>query len=234
MSAPAPTTPVSVLVVDDEPQMQRLLTVLLKANGYRVSVAGTGSEGVALAAQRRPDVILLDLGLPDGNGLEVLKQLRSWTQTPVVVLTVQDAEADKIEALDGGADDYVTKPFNAGELLARLRAALRRASTAPSEEPVFRIGALEVDLARRRVLRGGQAVKLTAKEYALLQLFVQHAGRVLTHRQILRDIWGAEHEEDTQYLRVYVTRLREKLEDTPADPVLFLTEPGVGYRLAEP
>jgi two-component system KDP operon response regulator KdpE len=234
MNAPTPTTPVSVLVVDDEPQMQRLLTVLLKANGYRVSVAGTGSEGVALAAQRRPDVILLDLGLPDGNGLEVLKQLRSWTQTPVVVLTVQDAEADKIEALDGGADDYVTKPFNAGELLARLRAALRRASTAPSEEPVFRIGALEVDLARRRVLRGGQAVKLTAKEYALLQLFVQHAGRVLTHRQILRDIWGAEHEEDTQYLRVYVTRLREKLEDTPADPVLFLTEPGVGYRLAEP
>ncbi len=222
--------PLSALVIDDEPQIQRLLTITLEANGYQVTAAGNGQDGLAAAAQRRHDVILLDLGLPDVSGLSVLKQIREWTQTPVVILTVQDAESDKIEALDSGADDFVTKPFNTGELLARLRAALRRADKGVRDEPVCRVGGLVVDLASRRVTRDGQPVKLTATEYALLRLFIQHAGKALTHRHILREIWGPEHEADTQYLRVYVTRLREKLETDPAEPALFLTEPGVGYR----
>lgn len=223
----------SALVIDDEPQIQRLLTITLEANGYRVATAGTGQEGLASAAQRRHDVIILDLGLPDLNGVQVLKHLRGWSQTPVVVLTVLDEEADKIEALDAGADDYVTKPFNSGELLARLRAAIRRSDTGRLEEPAFKTGDLVVDFASRRVTRGGQPVRLTATEYALLRLFIQHAGKVLTHRHILREIWGPEHEDDTQYLRVYMTRLREKLETNPEQPVLFHTEPGVGYRFVE-
>jgi two-component system KDP operon response regulator KdpE len=223
----------SALVIDDEPQIQRLLTITLESNGYRVATAASGQEGLALAAQRRHDVIILDLGLPDLNGVLVLKHLRGWTQTPVVVLTVLDEEADKIAALDAGADDYVTKPFNSGELLARLRAALRRSDTGRLEEPAFKTGELIVDFASRRVTRGGQAVRLTATEYALLRLFIQHAGKVLTHRHILREIWGPEHEDDTQYLRVYMTRLREKLEVNPELPVLFHTEPGVGYRFVE-
>jgi two-component system KDP operon response regulator KdpE len=223
----------SALVIDDEPQIQRLLTITLEANGYRVATAGSGQEGLTSAAQRRHDVIILDLGLPDLNGVLVLKHLRGWTQTPVVVLTVLDEEADKIEALDAGADDYITKPFNTGELLARLRAALRRSDTGRLEEPAFKTGELVVDFASRRVTRGGQPVRLTATEYALLRLFIQHAGKVLTHRHILREIWGPEHEQDTQYLRVYMTRLREKLETNPELPVLFHTEPGVGYRFVE-
>jgi two-component system KDP operon response regulator KdpE len=223
-------THISALVIDDEPQIQRLLTISLEANSYRVSIAGTGQEGLAIAAQRRHDIIILDLGLPDLNGIAVLKQLREWTQTPVIILTVLDEEAEKIEALDHGADDYVTKPFNTGELLARLRAALRRADKGKNEEPVFHAGDLAVDFANRRVTRLGEPVKLTATEYALLRLFIQHAGKVLTHRHILREIWGPEHEGDTQYLRVYMTRLREKLEANPSESVLFLTEPGIGYR----
>jgi two-component system KDP operon response regulator KdpE len=226
--------PLSALVIDDEPQIQRLLTIMLEANGYRVTSAETGQDGLAAAAQRRHDIIILDLGLPDLNGVVVLKQIRGWTQTPVVVLTVLDEEADKIEALDSGADDYVTKPFNTGELLARLRAALRRADQGKEDEPVFRAGALAVDFANRRVTRDGQPVKLTATEYALLRLFIQHAGKVLTHRLILREVWGPGHEDHTQYLRVYLTRLREKLEADPTLPVLFLTEPGVGYRFTGP
>jgi len=224
---------ISILAIEDEPQMQRLLTIALEASGYRVSTAKTGQEGLAMIARHRHDLILLDLGLPDVSGLLVLKQLREWTQTPVIILTVQDQELDKIEALDGGADDYVTKPFNTGELLARLRAALRRSNLGKSQEPVFRFGELEVDLSRRRVTHKGETVKLTAIEYSLLRLFVQHAGKVLTHRQILREVWGASHEEHTQYLRVYMTRLREKLEPDPEAPPLFFTEPGVGYRFAE-
>jgi two-component system KDP operon response regulator KdpE len=233
VNATASQSPVSVLVIDDEPQIQRLLTITLEANGYRVSTAGTGQEGLAAAAERRHDLVILDLGLPDLVGIEVLKKMREWTQTPVVVLTVQDEESDKIEALDCGADDYITKPFNTGELLARLRAALRRTNRGSLDEPVFRTGDLTVDFAGRRVTRGGQPVKLTATEYALLRLFIQHAGKVLTHRQMLREIWGPEHEAQTQYLRVYVTRLREKLEANPSSPALFLTESGVGYRFVE-
>jgi two-component system KDP operon response regulator KdpE len=223
----------TVLVIDDEQQIQRLLTIALEADGYRVGVAGTGQDGIALAARNRHDLIIIDLGLPDKNGLMVLKQIREWTQVPVIILTVEDQESEKIQALDSGADDYVTKPFNTGELLARMRAALRRSNQTPNEEPVFRSGDLEVDLAHRRVICKGQQVKLTATEYVLLRLFVQHAGKVLTHRQILREVWGAAHEENTQYLRVYMARLREKLESNPNDAPLFLTEPGVGYRMTE-
>jgi two-component system, OmpR family, KDP operon response regulator KdpE len=225
--------PLSALVIDDETQIQRLLKIALEAVGYRVSTAATGQQGLVLLANQRHDVIILDLGLPDMNGLLVLKQMREWTQTPIIVLTVHDGEAEKVEALDTGADDYVTKPFNTAELLARLRAAIRRANQGQSREPVYSFGDLKVDLAARRVTLHGQPAKLTAKEFSLVRLFVQHAGKVLTHRQILREVWGASHENDTQYLRVYLMRLREKLEPDPAAPPLFLTEPGVGYRLAE-
>ncbi len=234
MNAVETQPPISVLVIDDEPQIQRLLAITLESDNYRVAAADTGQQGLALAAHRRHDIILLDLGLPDLNGVIVLKRLREWTQVPVIVLTVQDEEADKIEALDSGADDFITKPFNTGELLARLRATLRRTSRGTTDEPVFHAGQLAVDLAGRRVSRDGQTVKLTATEYALLRLFVQHAGKVLTHRHILHEVWGPGHEDHTQYLRVYVTRLREKLETDPANPLLFLNESGVGYRLAEP
>lgn len=228
---PAPI-PLSVLVIDDESQMLRLLTIALEGAGYRVTTAATAEEGLKAIAYRRHDVIILDLGLPDLSGLLVLKQLREWTQTPVIILTVQDAEGEKVEALDTGADDYVTKPFNTAELLARIRASVRRANQGQNREPVFCLGDLKVDLAARRVTLQGEPVKLTVKEYALLRLFIVHAGKVLTHRQILREVWGAHHENDTQYLRVYLMRLREKLEPEGAAP-LFLTEPGVGYRLAE-
>jgi two-component system KDP operon response regulator KdpE len=220
----------SALVIDDELQMQRLLTITLEANGYGVTTAGTGKEGLAVAARRRHDIIILDPGLPDMEGIAVIKQIREWSQTPVVVLTALDDEAHKIEALDSGADDYVTKPFSTGEFLARLRAALRRADTGNLDKPVFRAGELVVDFATRRVTRKGERIKLTATEYALMRLFIQQSDRVLTHRHILREIWGPEHENRTEYLRVYMTRLREKLEPKPSAPVLFLTEPGVGYR----
>jgi len=231
-SDPAPPS-LSVLVIDDEPQMRRLLTTALEANAFRVRIAATGQEGLAAAAQHRHDLIILDLGLPDLGGITVLKRLREWTQTPVIILTVEDSEGEKIEALDSGADDYVTKPFDTGEFLARIRAALRHAYKGGGEETVFRSGNITVDLSARRVTRNAQRVKLTATEYALLRLFIQHPGRVLTHRHILREVWGPEHEQQTQYLRVYITRLRERLEADPASPVLFLTEPGVGYRFAD-
>lgn len=221
-----------VLVVDDEPQMRRLLTLTLEAAGYRTLVAEKGQEALVLLVQQRPALVLLDLGLPDVGGLEVLRRLREWSAVPVVILSVQDAESDKVSALDHGADDYVTKPFHTGELLARVRVALRHAEKKP-DAPVFRTGALVVDLASRTVTLGGQGVALTATEYSLLKLFVKHAGKVLTHRHLLREVWGAGAEGQTHYLRVYVARLREKLEADPANPVLFLTEPGVGYRFAE-
>lgn len=218
------------LIIDDEPQIRRLLRVTLEANGYRVFDAATGQDGVVQAAQRRPDVVLLDLGLPDMDGLEVLKRLREWSRVPVILLTVRDREEDKIAALDAGADDYVTKPFATGELLARLRVAHRHAQPGP-EEAVFRSGDIEVDLVRRVVLRKGQEVKLTATEYSLLALLVRHAGRVLTHRQLLQDVWGPTAVQQTHYLRVYVAHLRDKLEADPANPKLIVTESGVGYRL---
>ena len=220
----------TALIIDDELQIRRLLRVCLEANGYRVAEAATGKEGIAEAAQHPPDVVILDLGLPDMEGIAVLKRLREWSSVPVVVLSVRDREEDKIAALDNGADDYVTKPFSSGELLARLRVAQRHATPA-SEATVFRSDQLEVDLAARVVKLKGKEVRLTATEYSLLRLFVHHAGKVLTHRQILREVWGPSYVEQTHYLRVYLAHLREKLEANPAQPELLITEPGVGYRL---
>ena len=229
MSTTEPPKP-TVLVIDDELQIRRLLRVCLEANGYRVTEAATGNEGITEAAQRQPDAVILDLGLPDLDGVTVLKRLREWSRVPVVVLSVRDREEDKIAALDNGADDYLTKPFGTGELLARLRVAQRHATPVP-DMSVFRSGRLEVDLAARTVKLQGKEIRLTSTEYSLLRLFVQHAGKVLTHRQILREVWGPNYLEQTQYLRVYIKHLREKLELDPAQPELFRTEPGVGYRM---
>lgn len=220
-----------VLIIDDEPQIRRLLALTLEANGYRTLSTDKGREGCLLAAQQRPALVLLDLGLPDVPGMEVLRRLREWSAVPIVILSVVDAEAEKVAALDLGADDFVTKPFHTGELLARLRVALRHAEKRP-EEPVFRIGPLVVDLAERRVTVHSKPVPLTATEYALLRLFVRHAGKALTHRYILREVWGPGSEEQTHYLRVYMARLREKLEVEAGGPSLFTTESGVGYRLS--
>jgi two-component system, OmpR family, KDP operon response regulator KdpE len=217
------------LVIDDEVQIRRLLRITLEANGYKVVEAASGKDGLVEAASRRPDIVILDLGLPDMDGVAVLKRLREWSRVPVVVLTVRERDEDKIEALDNGADDYVTKPFSTPELLARLRAALRHAQ--PEEaEAVFRTGDLEVDLAKRRVSVKDHEIKLTVTEYSLLRLLVRHAGKVLTHSQILKEVWGPNATEQTHYLRVYMARLREKIEPVPSRPVLLITEPGVGYR----
>jgi two-component system KDP operon response regulator KdpE len=217
------------LIIDDEVQIRRLLRVVLEGENYQVHEAETGQQGLMEIASRRPDVILLDLGLPDSDGLDVLKRLREWSEAPVLVLSVRDDDQSKVAALDAGAEDYVTKPFSTPELLARLRAAQRK--TRPEEEiSVFKNGDLIVDLAAHVVTRAGHEVKLTATEYALLRLFVRHSGRVLTHRYILREIWGPKSEEHRQYLRVYVTHLRQKIEPDSTKPRLIKTEPGIGYR----
>jgi two-component system KDP operon response regulator KdpE len=229
MSEPAGKTPIA-LVIDDEPQIRRLLRVTLEANGYQVCDATNGQEGIVEAASCRPDVILLDLGLPDLDGVTVLKRLREWCRIPIIILSVRDREAEKIAALDSGADDYVTKPFSSGELLARLRTALRRVQP-QGVDAIFRAGDIEVDLARRVVQKGGQDVKLTPTEYGLLRLLVTHAGKVLTHRQLLTEIWGPNAVDQVHYLRVHVAHLREKLEENSSKSKLILTEPGVGYRL---
>jgi two-component system KDP operon response regulator KdpE len=224
------TLPIISLVIDDEPQIRRLLRITLEGNGYRVVDAPTGKEGLLQAAQCRPEVILLDLGLPDMDGIEVLKRLREWTRLPIVVLTVRDREADKIAALDAGADDYVTKPFSTGELLARLRAALRH-SQPQGGEASFRSGNLEVDLSARVVRKADKEIKLTPTEYALLRLFITHAGKVLTHGQLLKEVWGENALQQTHYLRVHIAHLREKIENDPSLPTLIVTESGIGYRL---
>jgi two-component system KDP operon response regulator KdpE len=221
----------AVLVIDDEAQIRRLLRVTLEAAGYKVFEAATGGDGIVEAAQRNPDAIVLDLGLPDIGGLAVLKRLREWSRVPVLILTVRDGDDEKVAALDSGADDYVTKPFSTAELLARLRAALRHAQPQP-ENAVFLSGGLEVDLSSRQVAVRGKEIKLTPTEYGFLRLLVRHAGRVVTQRQILTEVWGPNAAEQTHYLRVYAAHLREKLEADPARPELILTEPGVGYRLA--
>lgn len=218
-----------VLIVDDEPQIRRLLTVTLEANGYRVLSAVTGNEGLVLAAQHRPALIILDIGLPDLSGKVILNRLREWSNAPVIILSVLGDEKGKVDALDAGADDYITKPFNSDELLARLRVALRH-SVKQDEPAVFQIKNLVVDLATRRVTVNGKEIKLTVTEYDLLRLLVRHAGKVLTHRQILREIWGTGHDDDTHYLRVYIAHLREKIEANPEQPELIFTELGVGYR----
>ena len=221
-----------ILVVDDELQIRRFLSHALTAHGHQVQAVATGQEALREVPVFHPDVVLLDLSLPDLDGVEVLRRMREWSPTPVIVLSVREREEDKIAALDAGADDYLTKPFSMGELLARIRVALRHA--APGEaEPVVTTGELTVDLARRRVTVSGSEVSLTPTEYEILKVLATHAGRVITHRQLLRQIWGAQFEAETHYLRVYVSQLRRKLEPDPARPRYLLTEAGVGYRLAE-
>jgi two-component system KDP operon response regulator KdpE len=227
-----PTTHPLVLVVDDEPQIRRLLRITLEAAGYAVGEAETGRLGLEQVAARQPDAVILDLGLPDMSGVEVVRQLREWSKVPVIVVTVLAGEADKVAALDAGADDYLTKPFGAGELAARLRALLRRAREV-DEPPVVTFGDIQLDLAARLVRRAGVEVKLTAKEYALLGMLVAHRGKVVTHRQILRELWGPWAETNSHYLRVHMTHLRQKLEADPHRPRHLKTESGIGFRLVE-
>jgi two-component system KDP operon response regulator KdpE len=222
-----------VLVVDDEPQIVRALQINLKARGYEVHVADSGAAALRIAAQHPPELVILDLGLPDLDGLDVIRRLREWTTVPIIVLSARGQERDKIAALDAGADDYVAKPFAVGELLARMRVALRHASRSarePADSP-FTVGGVRVDLARRRVFVGDAEVHLTRTEYKLLTTLIRHAGKVLTHRQLLQEVWGPPYAEQTHYLRVYMGQLRHKLEADPARPRFLLTEPGVGYRL---
>jgi len=221
----------TVLVVDDEPAIRRLLRVSLTARGYSVCEASTGEEALQAVPAARPDVILMDLGLPDVDGTEITRALREWTQTPIIILSVREGESEKIAALDAGADDYVTKPFGPGELVARIRAALRRACRL-DDGSIFTTGELSVDLARRVVRTGAGRIQLTPTEYDLLRALVQNAGKVLTHRQLVRQVWGDMCYEDTLHLvRVNISNLRHKLEKDPAQPKYILTEPGVGYRL---
>ncbi len=221
-----------ILVIDDEPQILRFLRTSLIANGFDVVEARTGAEGRRLAECEKPDLIVLDLGLPDGDGKDVLRDIRAKSETPVLILSAREREAEKVEALDLGADDYVNKPFGIEELMARLRAALRHRLRQQGEAPIFKQGDLSVDIARRIVKRGEETIHLTPKEFDLLRLFVKHPGKVLTQRQILQEVWGPAHVADAEYLRVYIGQLRRKLHATRTEPVIE-TEPGVGYRLKE-
>ena len=221
-----------VLVIEDEQPIRRFLRASLMGEGYRVVEANTGEEGLKLAAQQPPDIVVLDLGLPGIDGQEVLRQLRGWLTAPILILSARDQEQQKIEALDSGADDYVTKPFGVGELLARMRNALRHANRVGSESSEVVIGDLRVDLAARLVFRGAEPVHLTPLEYKLLTTMLKNAGKVLTHRYLLREVWGPQDAQENHYLRVFVANLRRKLEDDPAQPRFILTEQGVGYRFA--
>ncbi|MBU6416058.1 MAG: response regulator transcription factor [Xanthomonadaceae bacterium] len=221
-----------VLVIDDEAQIRRFLDIGLRAEGYEVLQAATAAEGLALAATREPDLVILDLGLPDRDGHEVLSELRQWSQVPVLMLSVRNTETEKVRTLDAGANDYVTKPFGIQELMARLRALLRDRAMAGAEEarPRYDDGRLGIDLARREVMLDGLPLSLTRKEYAVLALMLRHTGRVVTQQQLLREVWGASHLQDSQYLRIVIGKLRQKLGDDPAQPRWLKTEPGVGYR----
>ncbi|HWM49187.1 MAG TPA: response regulator [Xanthobacteraceae bacterium] len=227
------TAKTRVLVVDDEAAILRFLKPALEANDYDMASVGTVTEAVKRIAADTPDIVLLDLGLPDGDGKDVIRRAREWSDVPIIVLSAREREAEKIEALDLGADDYVNKPFSVGELMARMRTALRHRLQRKAEIPVLRVGDLEVDAVRHRVTRGGAELKLTPREFELLSFLARHAGRVITHKQILAAVWGPAHTEDTQYLRVYIGQLRQKIEAQPDDPRIILTEPGIGYRIAE-
>ena len=220
-----------ILVIDDEPQILRALRTILSAHKYLVTVAQTGEEGLALAAAEQPDLIILDLGLPDMDGITVCARLREWTQIPIIILSVRNQERDKVKALDQGADDYLVKPFGIEELLARIRVALRHlAKSQGSAEPVITSGPLEIDLVRHVVTLDGAEVKLTATEFKLLAYLASHTGRVLTHQNILNNVWGPEYLDNVEYLRVFMSQLRKKLETDPKQPRYLLSEPGVGYR----
>jgi two-component system, OmpR family, KDP operon response regulator KdpE len=224
-----------ILLIEDQPQMRRFVTATLRAHQYQVVEAGSAREGLAQAAGRNPDVILLDLGLPDRDGLEVTREIRRSARMPIIVISARGQESDKVAALDLGADDYLTKPFGVSELMARIRVALRHSNPRDGggTDGVFEAGDLRVDLGRRQVLRDGSEAHLTPTEYKLLVSLVRNAGRVVTHRQLLREVWGANYAEQSHYLRVYMAQLRHKLERDPTRPRLFITEPGVGYRLVE-
>lgn len=227
-----------ILIIDDEMAIQRFLRIALEAQGFEVQIAPDGQTGLQSMTLFNPELVLLDLGLPDLSGLAVLEQLREWSQVPVIVLSVREQEKDKVMALDQGADDYLSKPFGIQELLARIRVALRHSRlqglNQNTGEPILRAGHLRVEPLQRRVWRGDEETKLTKTEYNLLLFLFKHAGKVLTHRQLLQAVWGAEYLDETHYLQVYISRLRNKLEADPAQPQIFLTEPGVGYRLAQP
>jgi two-component system KDP operon response regulator KdpE len=222
-----------ILVIEDDPQMRRFLRAILSSNGYRWLEAATAQEGIRQASLQHPDLIILDLGLPDMDGLEVTRQLREWSKTPIIVLSARDQEKDKVLALDAGADDYLTKPFGTAELLARMRAALRHmlVMTQGSDNPVFTTGDFRVDIMHRQVFVGEEEVHLTPIEYKLLLMLVQNAGKVVTQRQLLHDVWGPGYVKESHYLRVYMGQLRHKLETDPTRPRYLITEPGIGYRL---
>jgi two-component system KDP operon response regulator KdpE len=227
--------PPRILIIEDEPEIRRFLRASLAANQMQVREAENGTDGLRQAASLPPDVVLLDLGLPDISGFDVIEQLRGWSRVPIVVLSARGQEADKIAALDAGADDYLTKPFGVGELLARLRVAMRHAaSQGEGAASHFDAGDLSVDLVKRRVHVAGEEVHLTPTEYRLLTILIQHAGKVITHRQLLREVWGPDSSQETHYLRVYINQLRKKLGDDAAQPRLILTEPAIGYRFCEP
>jgi two-component system, OmpR family, KDP operon response regulator KdpE len=222
----------NILIIDDEVQIRRLLEITLSANGYKVFEASTGKEGLAIAASRQPLFIILDLGLPDYDGLDILKMLREWYQKPVIILSVRNSEEDIVKALDNGANDYLTKPFRTGELLARIRVAVRQ-SKAETDKPTLEFGNLSIDLVKHLVYKNNEIVKLTSTEFSLLALLAKNEGRVLTHQFILKEIWGMGYIEQTQYLRVFIAQLRKKVEDDPSKPKLLNTESGIGYRFAE-
>ena len=221
-----------ILLIEDEPQMRRFLRVSLQSQGYRLIEAETGSDGLVQVASRQPAIILLDLGLPDIDGLEVTEKLREWTTTPIIVISAREQERDKVRALDAGADDYLTKPFGADELLARIRVSLRHQARqeAGQDTPVFQAGKLQVDFNKRQVLLDGEEIHLTPIEYRLLTTLIRHADKVVTHTHLLREVWGPRQANQVQYLRVYMAQLRQKLEDDPARPRFFINEPGIGYR----
>jgi two-component system KDP operon response regulator KdpE len=224
-----------ILLIEDDPQIRRFLRASLITQGYELIEAGTGREGLALAAAQVPEVVLLDLGLPDMEGLEVIKQLRSWSSVPIIILSARGQERDKVANLDAGADDYLTKPFGVGELLARIRVALRKSPPAEEsqQEPFYSLGKIKVDFERRMVFRGQEEVHLTPIEYKLLSVLLKHRGKVVTHRQLLKEVWGPSYVEQNPYLRIFILNLRRKLEDDPTRPQYLLTEPGVGYRLRD-
>lgn len=219
----------TILIIDDEVQIRRLLEITLSANGYKISEASSGKEGLTKAAINHPVLIILDLGLPDLDGLEVLKKLREWYEKPILILSVRNSEDDIVKALDFGANDYLTKPFRTGELLARIRVAIRQ-STASTDKPLLTFGSLTIDLANHIVRRNDEIVKLTSTEFSLLALLAKNEGRVLTHQFILKEVWGMGYVEQTQYLRVFMAQLRKKIEDDPTKPKLLNTESGIGYR----
>lgn len=219
-----------ILIIDDEPQIRKLLQINLESNDYKVIQAGTGKEGLMLAANHPPDLILLDIGLPDKSGHQVLQELKEWYNKPIIILSVQDSETDIVSALDKGATDYLTKPFRTGELLARIRSAIRRNQNTENNSTII-CGTIEIDLVARIVKKNNEIVKLTSTEYNLLALFAINEGKVLTHQYILKEIWGYSYQTETQYLRVFVGSLRKKIEDNPNNPQIIITESGVGYRL---